>query len=88
MNVTLFDTALNFYENHMTIFMYKCIQGCLANLDAGNSDDSGNSDDFLGKSFKLFFVVFPTFFSIFDHINRIMVCRDSILEYVKTMLDL
>ena len=32
------------------------VQGCLANLDAGNSDD------FLGKSLKLIFVRFSTFF--------------------------
>ena len=38
------------------------IQGCVANSAAGNSDDLGNSDDFLGKSLKLIFVRFSTFF--------------------------
>ena len=53
------------------------IQRCLANSDAGYSDDLGNSDDFLGKSLKLLFVIFSIFFP-FDRINRIEVFRDSV----------
>ena len=41
------------------------IQGCLANPDAANSDDSANSDGFLRKNLKLFFVIFLLFFQFF-----------------------
>ena len=40
------------------------IQGCLANSDGANSDDRANSDDFLGKSLELIFVIIPTFSQI------------------------
>ena len=37
------------------------LQGCSANSDGANSDDRANSDDFLGKSLELIFVIIPTF---------------------------
>ena len=40
------------------------IQGCWANSDGANSDDRANSDDFLGKSLELIFVIIPTFSQI------------------------
>ena len=40
------------------------LQGCWANSDGANSDDRANSDDFLGKSLELIFVIIPTFSQI------------------------
>ena len=37
------------------------LQGSWANSNGANSDDWANSDDFLGKSLKLIFVIIPTF---------------------------
>ena len=39
------------------------LQGCLANPDAANSDDSANSDGFLRKNLKLFLSFFYFFFN-------------------------
>ena len=45
--------------------MNKCnLQGCSADSDGANSDDWANSDDFLGKSLELIFVIIPTFSQI------------------------
>ena len=59
-----FHMKVHFHRSANVNFLICSLQGCWANSDGANSDDRANSDDFLGKSLELIFVIIPTFSQI------------------------